>query len=322
MNDGGRLGVIKRLTLGEKAGLLQPVLKEFVPVFGKSDVPGLFVDLEVVVLKFGNDQVDCLVEIGTVLARAGDDQRCPRLVDQDRVHLVDDGEVVVALVHVLQFGLHVVAQIVEPKLVVRRIGDVGGVSFGLLGVGLAGVDHTGLEPERAVDLAHPFGISLGEVVVHGDDVDALAGQRVQIGREGGDERLAFARLHLGDVAFVEEHAAHKLNVEGAKAQRPLARLAAVGEGFGHDRLEALAPRDTLFQLGSLGNQTFVRQRLELRLHLVDLGDDRTLGFDQPVVCRSKDLLCDVSDTGACSVGLVALIWIQGGEALARGCPPP
>ena len=42
----------------------------------------------------------------------------------------------------------------------------------------------------------------GEVVVHGDDVHAVAGDGVQVARERGDERLALACLHLGDHALV------------------------------------------------------------------------------------------------------------------------
>ncbi len=34
------------------------------------------------------------------------------------------------------------------------------------------------KPHEAVDLAHPLRVTLGKVVVDGDHVDALAGQRV------------------------------------------------------------------------------------------------------------------------------------------------
>ena len=56
------------------------------------------------------------------------------------------------------------------------------------------------QAEEAVDLAHPLGVALGQVVVDGDDVDALAGERVEIDRQGRDQRLAFAGVHFGDLA--------------------------------------------------------------------------------------------------------------------------
>ena len=135
-----------------------------------------------------------------------------------------------ALDHVLQRVLHVVAQIVEAEFVVGAVGDVAGIGRLALGVVEAVDDDAGGHAEEAVDLAHPFGVALGEVVVDGDDMDALAGERVEIDRERGDQRLAFAGLHLGDVALVQHHAADQLDVEMALAERALGGLAHGGEG--------------------------------------------------------------------------------------------
>ena len=71
-----------------------------------------------------DDAIDFVVEVGRLLGRAGNDQRRPRLVDQDAVDFVHDREVVPAL-HVLrEVELHVVAEIVEAELVVGAVGDV------------------------------------------------------------------------------------------------------------------------------------------------------------------------------------------------------
>ena len=48
----------------------------------------------------GNDRVDGFVKFGPVLRGARDDQRRPRLVDQDRVDLVHDRKVMIALGHI------------------------------------------------------------------------------------------------------------------------------------------------------------------------------------------------------------------------------
>jgi hypothetical protein len=72
------------------------------------------------------------IEVGVVLGLAGDDQRRARLVDQDRVDLVDDG-VGEAALHALARRIdHVVAQVVEAEFVVGAVGDVGGVGRLLL----------------------------------------------------------------------------------------------------------------------------------------------------------------------------------------------
>ena len=96
---------------------------------------------------------------------------------------------------------------------------------------LVGEDAAGGHAEGAVDAAHQLGLVLGEVVVDGDDVDALAGERVEVGRQRGDERLALTGLHLGDVAEVQGGAAHDLDVEVAHAEGAGGGLADGGEGL-------------------------------------------------------------------------------------------
>ena len=98
-------------------------------------------------------------------------------------------------------------------------------------VHLRQVDADG-QAEEFVDAPHPVGVALREVVVDRDDVHALAGQRIEVGRQRRDERLAFARAHFRDLAVVQRHAAHELNVEVAHRQRALAGLAHHGEGLG------------------------------------------------------------------------------------------
>ena len=51
---------------------------------------------------------------------------------------------------------------------------VGRVAFGVVHVVL---DRPHRQAEELVDGAHPFRVALGQVVVDGDDVDALASDR-------------------------------------------------------------------------------------------------------------------------------------------------
>ena len=86
-----------------------------------------------------------------------------------------------ALDHLLLVDGHVVAQVVEAHLIVGAVGDVGGVGGAAL-VGGKAVDYEAdAKAEKAVDLAHPLAVALGEVVVHRDDVDALAREGVEVG---------------------------------------------------------------------------------------------------------------------------------------------
>ena len=111
------------------------------------------------------------VGVGRLLGAAGDDERRPRLVDQDVVDLVDDAEDVVALDALLERGGHVVAQVVEAELGVGAVGDARRVHLAALGRRHHRLDHADVHAERVEDGSHPCGVAASQVVVHGDDVD-------------------------------------------------------------------------------------------------------------------------------------------------------
>src|SRR3546814_8120324 len=89
-----------------------------------SDLLRLFVLLIIFFAELEDHLVDADIELGLVVGRTRDDQRRARLVDQDRIDLVDDAEVEFAVDHLLTVELHIVAEVIEAELVVRRIGDV------------------------------------------------------------------------------------------------------------------------------------------------------------------------------------------------------
>ena len=131
--------------------------------------------------------------------------------------------------------LHVVAQVVEAELVVGAVGDVGGVGLAALFVVQIVHDDADGQAEEAIELAHPLGVAFGQVVVDRDHVHAASAERVQIHRQGRDQRLAFAGLHFGDLALVQHHAADQLHVEVAHVEHAAPGFADHGEGF-HQKL--------------------------------------------------------------------------------------
>ena len=209
--------------------------------------------------------VSALVHHAGILPLAADDQRGTGLVDEDGVDLVHDGKGVAALDHVCLVDDHVVAQVVEAKLVVRAVGDVGLV--GLLAVdGLHTVDdQTNSQPQETVDLAHPLRVAAGQVIVDGDNVDAFTGQGVQVGRHGGNQRLAFTSLHLGDAGAVQHNTADDLHRIGLHAQHAPVGLTADGERLRQDIVQRLALGQALFEFGGLGLQFLIGQLSHFRL---------------------------------------------------------
>ncbi len=97
-----------------------------------------------------------------------------------------------------------------------------------------------------------------------------AGQAVQVERLDGDEGLPLARLHLRDVALVEDDAAHQLHVEQADADRALERLPDGRVRLEDDLLERLAVLEPLLELGGLRGELGVGERLELGLERADV----------------------------------------------------
>ena len=247
----------------------------------------------------GDDAVDLGVQLRGLLGRTRDDERRARLVDQDRVHLVDDREAVLALDVALDRILDVVAQVVEPELGVGPVGDVRAVALLALGVGEAVDDDPHGHAEELVDAPHPLRVAAGQVVVDRDDVDALAGQRVQVDRQRGDQRLPLAGLHLGDAAAVEHHAADELHVEVPHPEHALARLAADGERLGEEIVQRLPFVEPAAKLGRHLAQVGVRLGLHRRLELVDPLDDWAHPLDDPGVLGSEYLLGDEADHGRC-----------------------
>ena len=126
VDDGDVLDVVERVAL-EHIGLGQEALDLLVAGLGQGDQAGLLVEIVVGLAEPRNEGIDLVVEVRAVVERARDDERRARLVDQDRVDLVDDGEVVAALHHLGGRVFHVVAQIVEAELVVGAVGHVGSV---------------------------------------------------------------------------------------------------------------------------------------------------------------------------------------------------
>ena len=245
--------------------------------------------------ELGRELVQPVIEIDVVVGLAGDDQRRARFVDQDGIDLVDDAIDEATLHFFRPMEDHVIAQIVEAELVVGAVGDVRRIR-GLLEVvaHLRHIDADG-QAQEAVDSAHPVGIALGEVIVDGDDVHTAAGQRIQVGGQRSDQRLAFAGAHFGDLPVVQTHAADQLHVEMAHLQGSFASFAHHRERLGHDRVERFPLRDPLLQHRRLRLQLVVRQRGNRGLQRIDLGDDLRVLLQKPLVPAAENLGKDIGD---------------------------
>ncbi|KGE03265.1 hypothetical protein HRUBRA_02213 [Pseudohaliea rubra DSM 19751] len=285
---------VETVALLEEPGLGEQPLDKLVALFRELDLARLLVDVVVAgVFLRGRAQprhqgVDALVQLRAVFRGAGDDQRRARLVDKDRVHFVDDGKGQLTLELVVQGEGHVVAEIIEAELVVGAVDHVAAVGGALLLRQLAGADHAHLQTEELVERPHPAGVPAGEIVVHGDQVHRLAGERVEVGRQCGHEGLALTGAHLGDLALVKSHATDELHIEVTHAEHPAARLPTDRKGVREHSVEALAGAEALAELVTFGRQRVVVEGLQGLLEGIDLAHDLAQAFQLPFIAGAED----------------------------------
>ena len=297
--------VVERRAFRDQAQLEQDALGIFMALLGQEDLTGFLVEGVVAGLghalagqrvgfaflahQLGNDLVDGQVHLGVVFGLTADDQRRARLVNQNRIDLIDDGVVQPVLHPVFDFIDHVVAQVVKAVLVVRAVGDVGVVGGLLFFARHVRQVDADAQAEEVVQAPHPARITAGQVVVDGDHMHALAAQRVQIDRQRGRQRLAFAGAHFGNFAVVQRHAAEHLHVEVTHLHHALAAFPNHRKRLGQQRVQRFALGNPVFELLGFGAQLLVVQLLERGFERIDLGDGFAVSLEQPVVAAAENL---------------------------------
>ena len=220
----------------------------------------LLIDLVIDVSpEFWNNFVDAVVLVGGFVAWAGNNQRGACFVNQDGVDFVDDGEMVAPLHPVRDVELHVVAKVVEAELVVCSVSDIGVIGLSPIAFINTVVNHTDRHSKELVEAPHPLGVAFGQIVVDGDNVNALAFKSVQVCRQCGDQRLSFTGLHLRDSAFMQSDASDELNIEMTHVQDALARFAHHCEGFRNEIVQRLAVCNALPEFCGFGLKVGVRE---------------------------------------------------------------
>ena len=218
----------------------------------------------------GDKAVCHLIELVGLVALAGDNEGGTGLVDEDGVHLVHDGKVLAPLDQIPVVDGHVISQIVKADLIVGAVGNVGGIGILALLAGQAVDDQAHLETHKAVDLTHPLRVTLGQIVVDGDDMHTVAAEGVQIGGQGSHQGLAFAGLHLGNTALMEDDAADELHPVRPHAQHTVRCLPNGGKRLREQVVQRLAVCVALLKLRRLGLQLLVGKGLILIAQGFDL----------------------------------------------------
>ena len=231
---------VQRLALFHNAFSHQQLFDFHQAAFGQVDLTRFFIHGEVTFTLEGigvfflltqqvrNDFVDFTVHLGAVFSRAGDDQRGTRFIDQNGVNLIHQRIVQLTLDALFRAERHVVTQVVEAVFVVGTVGNVRVIRFTLGWCRQARhVDADG-HAEEFEQWTVVFGVTLRQIVVDGNDVNAFTGQRIQVSRQRCGQGFTFTGTHFRDAAFVKHHPTQQLNVEVTHAEHALTC-------FTHDR---------------------------------------------------------------------------------------
>ncbi len=79
-------------------------------------------------LKLACQDIACLIQLCRLAALPGNDQRCTRFIDQNRIDLIDDRIMQITKYKLFLINNHVVTQIIESEFIIRDIGDIAVVS--------------------------------------------------------------------------------------------------------------------------------------------------------------------------------------------------
>jgi len=183
------------------------------PDLGQVDVAVVGVGLVILAGMQLTDQPNDLQPRRLPVGGSGQHQRDQRLVDQHRVGLVDQGHVRVRGHQVGDIGDQLIAQHVEADLVDRAVGDVAFVGFTTFVGRRLGGDPADGQAQRLQQRTHPLGVTAGQVVVDGDDVNVPAAQRVPGGGDRSGQGFALAGCHFDHVAGQHPQRAEQLHIE-------------------------------------------------------------------------------------------------------------
>ena len=186
------------------------------------------------------------------------------------------------------FIFHIVAQIVETKFIVGRVGDVAVISGTAFMLGNVRNNDTRGQPKKAVNLAHPFGVTARKIVVHGYNMHTLAFDRVQIARQSLGQCLAFTGAHFGNFAAMEHDTADHLHIEMAHTHDTLRRLTHRRKCLGQNIIQRFAGSQAVTENLGLPLQPLVIHDRNLVFERVDLVDDLHDRFDVTVVGRTEN----------------------------------
>ena len=205
--------------------------------------------------------VRLFVKIGGFLTASRNNKRGSRLVYENGVHLVHNGKIGRALNLVLFVHAHIIAQIIEAQFVVGSVGYVAGVCRAALIVVHIMDNKSHRKPEEAMNLCHKLTVALCKIVVYRYDMNAVSGERVEVGRKACNKGFALARSHFRDTSLMEHDTAYNLHRIMAYADNSVRGFAAHRKRVGQNIVQRFTRRQSVLKDTRLLLQLSIGHRL-------------------------------------------------------------
>ena len=224
------------------------------------------------------------IPFALILSRPGNNQRRAGFINQHVVNFVDNGVIMTTLHTIFQVHTHIVTQVIKPELTVCTVGNIGRVSLlaghhtqlvlVLVRRLFLGVDqkrffavfgarrhlqHAHAQPQHIVDRSHPTCITPRQIIVNGDQVHPLTGQRIQVDGQRGNQRFTFASAHLGNFSPVQCNTADHLHIIMPLPDGTLAGLAYNGKCLDQQIVQCFILRQPGAEFNRFGRQPLIGQ---------------------------------------------------------------
>ena len=146
-----------------------------------------------------------------------------------------------------------------------------------------------VSPEKTIDLAHPGRVALGKVVVDCDDVDAAAGDGIEINRQGGDQGFSLASLHFRNAAFVKDDSADHLHIKMAQAEGAFRGFPDCGKSRGKKLVEGAAGGKLFLEPCRAGAKVGIAQTRQFVFQGIDFSHPALEFGHHPVIAGAENL---------------------------------
>ena len=147
---------------------------------------------------------------------------------------------------------HIITQVIEAELGVCAICYIAVICGTLLIVAHTRKHYAYSLSEEAEHLAHFLRLELSEVIVDGNDMNALSVERICICSQAGNECFTFTCLHFGDTSLMQDDSAYYLDRERLFTQNSPCSLTADGKSIGQHIVKgAQSVRDLILHQLSL-----------------------------------------------------------------------